>query len=234
MEWDRRCVSHGTVTSGPQASKPARRAIAYVDGFNLYYGLMDKGWGRYRWLDVRALVTEFVRPPSHLATVRYFTARSSHPPERFQRHTTYLRVLEKVCDVEIHEGRIQPRDRTCPACGHARRVNDEKQTDVNMALAMVTDAFDGRLDEAFLLSADSDLVPAVRMLQERWGIEVTLIDPPRRHSDELKAAATRRLRIPRNWISRSQIPNPAVYVHRGKERAIHRPELWGTNQPGSS
>lgn len=222
------------MTLGAEASGVGRRAVAYVDGFNLYYGLMDKGWGRYRWLDVRALIDEFVRPPSELMTVRYFTARSSHPPDRYKRHTTYLNVLEKVCGVDIVEGRIQPRDRKCPSCGHARRVNDEKQTDVNMALAMVTDALEGRLDEAFLLSADSDLVPAVRMIQERWGIDVTLIDPPKRHSDELRAAANRRLRIPRGRMSRSQIANPARYVHRGTERTIHRPEEWAPEGPGSS
>lgn len=26
------------------------RVIAYIDGFNLYYGMMDAGFGRYRWL----------------------------------------------------------------------------------------------------------------------------------------------------------------------------------------
>jgi hypothetical protein len=30
------------------------RVIAYVDGFNFYHGLMDKGWGRFRWLDYHA------------------------------------------------------------------------------------------------------------------------------------------------------------------------------------
>ena len=32
------------------------RVIAYVDGFNLYFGLKSKGWQRYYWLDVPALV----------------------------------------------------------------------------------------------------------------------------------------------------------------------------------
>jgi len=28
------------------------RAIVCIDGFNLYFGLCDKGWRRYLWLDL--------------------------------------------------------------------------------------------------------------------------------------------------------------------------------------
>jgi hypothetical protein len=31
------------------------RVIAYVDGFNLYFGLKSKGWQRYFWLNIPAL-----------------------------------------------------------------------------------------------------------------------------------------------------------------------------------
>ena len=34
------------------------RVNAYIDGFNLYFGLKSKGWRRYYWLDLRALVIE--------------------------------------------------------------------------------------------------------------------------------------------------------------------------------
>ena len=31
------------------------RIIAYIDGFNLYFGLRAKGWKRYYWLNLRAM-----------------------------------------------------------------------------------------------------------------------------------------------------------------------------------
>jgi hypothetical protein len=34
-----------------------QRVIAYIDGFNLYYGLKDKGWRRYYWLNLNSLST---------------------------------------------------------------------------------------------------------------------------------------------------------------------------------
>ena len=33
------------------------RVVAYVDGFNLYFGLRSKGWKKYYWLDLCALAT---------------------------------------------------------------------------------------------------------------------------------------------------------------------------------
>ena len=45
-------------TSGPtiREAPVERRVAVYVDGFNLYYGLKSKGWRRFYWLDIRALL----------------------------------------------------------------------------------------------------------------------------------------------------------------------------------
>ena len=37
------------------------RVIAYVDGFNLYFGLKDKGWRRFYWLNVQLLVQNLLK-----------------------------------------------------------------------------------------------------------------------------------------------------------------------------
>ena len=52
-----------------------QRMIAYIDGFNLYYGLRAAGWRRYYWLDLRRLAENLLRPGQTLAAVRYFSAR---------------------------------------------------------------------------------------------------------------------------------------------------------------
>ena len=38
------------------------RVISYIDGFNLYFGLKDKGWKRYYWLDLAALSGALLKP----------------------------------------------------------------------------------------------------------------------------------------------------------------------------
>ena len=63
-----------------------QRVAAYIDSFNLYYGLRSKGWRRYYWLDLRRLAERLLRPGQQLAAVRYFTTRvvrqsSSTPPD---------------------------------------------------------------------------------------------------------------------------------------------------------
>jgi len=42
------------------------RVIAYIDGYNLYYGLREQGWKRYYWLNLQKLAGQFLRqvPPA--------------------------------------------------------------------------------------------------------------------------------------------------------------------------
>jgi hypothetical protein len=54
-----------------------KRVITYIDGFNLYYGLKEKGWKRYYWLDIRKLSESLLKPWQELNEVKYFTARIS-------------------------------------------------------------------------------------------------------------------------------------------------------------
>jgi hypothetical protein len=61
--------------SNPQA----RRVIAYVDGFNLYFGLRSRGWRRYYWLNLQEMVHRLLLPAQDLVLVRYFTARIRGP-----------------------------------------------------------------------------------------------------------------------------------------------------------
>ena len=48
------------------------RTIVYVDGFNLYYGLL-RGT-RHKWLDLKDLFEKLL-PRNDIALVKYFTAR---------------------------------------------------------------------------------------------------------------------------------------------------------------
>lgn len=99
-----------------------------------------------------------------------------------------------------------------------------------MALGMAKDAFTGRMHEAVLMSSDSDLLSAVRLLQDDHGIPVTVLDPPGRHSDELARVAARRLHMDRRRLNQAQLPNPVEYRHRPKTRTVHRPDGWDTNE----
>ena len=48
------------------------RAIAYIDGYNLYYGLLKAT--SCKWLDLYALARSLIRTDLDIVAVKYFTA----------------------------------------------------------------------------------------------------------------------------------------------------------------
>jgi hypothetical protein len=52
------------------------RTIIYVDGFNLYYRLLEKRLG-LRWLNLKALAAGLLRPANVITGIRYYTAHIS-------------------------------------------------------------------------------------------------------------------------------------------------------------
>ena len=39
-----------------------KQAIAYIDGFNLYFGLRSKGWKRFYWLNLQKVAQHLLKP----------------------------------------------------------------------------------------------------------------------------------------------------------------------------
>ena len=114
------------------------RVVAYIDGLNLYHGL-KAGYGRrYHWLDLQALVTSLLLPGQELREVHYFTARVLGKPAAELRQTIYLDALTSgSSSVRLVEGRFQDKPRECLNCGVRWVVYEEKETDVNIAIAML-------------------------------------------------------------------------------------------------
>jgi len=137
------------------------RVVAYIDGFNLYYGLKADRGRRYLWLDLQALVESLIWPDQELQQVWYFTARVLDDPEGSRRQAGYLDALAAHCDQVIRvEGRFQEKNRSCPTCSARWAGYEEKETDVNIAIALVEDAVRDVYDTARLISGDTDLRPA--------------------------------------------------------------------------
>jgi hypothetical protein len=93
-----------------------KRMMFYIDGSNLYYGLMSKGWGRFRWLDLHALDSRFAQDGHEVAGVKYFTARVTAPPDAAERQAVYLQALDRHQGVDIIEGSMEQRELVCPHC----------------------------------------------------------------------------------------------------------------------
>ena len=149
------------------------RVVAYVDGFNLYFGLKADHGRRYLWLDLQSLVQRLLLANQELREVWYFTARVRDSPAAEARQAVYLDALATYCSkVRRVEGRFQERTRSCWECGAHWIGYEEKETDVNIAVALVEDAVQDAYDTALLISGDSDLRPAIaavrRVRPEHW------------------------------------------------------------------
>lgn len=102
----------------------------------------------------------FLLPDQQLGAVRYFTAHIPGPDDALRRQVNYLKALEARGGVDIVLGRMERRPFRCTACGHNWKKPQEKESDVNLAVALLSDAYEGRVDEAWIVCADSDLIPS--------------------------------------------------------------------------
>ncbi len=76
----------------------------YIDGFNLYYGLL-KGTP-YKWLDLERRCDQLL-PRNTITKIHYFTAQvDARPqdPDQPTRQFAYLQALRSLARVEVHLG----------------------------------------------------------------------------------------------------------------------------------
>lgn len=200
--------------------------IAYVDGFNLYHGLHAKYQRRYLWLDLEQLIRR-IRPNDRIVTVRYFTALVRDDPAALARQQTYLRAVKARSGrkVDVVLGRYQRKTQTCRQCGNVWTSYEEKETDVNVAVSLVADAAAAASDIALIVSADSDLCPAIRTarsLNPRRGMIAAF--PPRRSSFEIRSLIRGAFTIAAADLRNSLLPD--VVSDRATGRSYKRPGKW--------
>jgi uncharacterized LabA/DUF88 family protein len=172
------------------------RLVAYVDGFNLYFGLKSKGWRRYYWLDVPQLARTLLKADQTLVQTKYFTSRvssSPHDPDKAKRQSTYLEALQTLPDLRIYFGHYLVDQQVCRACGATWRKPSEKMTDVNIATEMVADAFQNHFDAAMLISGDSDLTAPIAVIRRVFSVTSVVVASPQ-------------IVIPCSWQGRHQRP----------------------------
>ena len=200
------------------------RVIGYIDGFNLYFGLKASKWQRYYWLNLQLLVANLLKPDQELVLTKYFTSRVSYPPEKQQRQSTFIEALETLDNFEIFYGKYQPNPRRCNKCGFKDYVPNEKMTDVNIAVEMMTDAFQDTFDSALLMSADSDLTAPVRSIRRLFPEKrIVLAFPPQRFSAELAKQGNAHFNIGRANVAKSLFPNE---VQKSDGFVLRKPDKW--------
>ncbi len=199
------------------------KVIAYIDGFNLYFGIVEAGFNHCKWLDLKLLVQNLLKPYQELVEVKYFTSRVNNNPDKQKRQSLYIDALDSI-GVKIIYGNYQDGNVTCLRCGHIWKSAKEKMTDVNIATAIIVDAYKNEYDMAMLISGDTDLIPPIREVHSIFkNKRVMIAFPPKRHNKVLAILAKGSFIIGRKKLNESQL-NEEVISRSGYKIKI--PESW--------
>jgi uncharacterized LabA/DUF88 family protein len=163
------------------SSGDLKRVRVYIDGFNVYHAIDGITNPTLKWLNYKLLSKQMLREGETLDSVHFFTAVLTWNHIKQQRHKNYIAAL-RAAGVCIHEAHFKKGSRYCR--GEARYCDfyEEKQTDVALAIAIVTDALADKFDRAILITADSDQIPTVKFVQTLPGKSITVRFPPGRAS----------------------------------------------------
>ncbi len=177
------------------------RTIVYVDGFNLYYGLLKHT--PYKWLHLRNLLENiFPKDKNDIVEIKYFTAlvkpRSTNP-NQLLRQQVYIRALETISGFKVIYGSFLANPVKMPqvinqqplTLGPTIKVlkTEEKGSDVNLAVHLMKDACEGKFDVGIVVTNDSDFALPIEIIKNELGKTVIVAYPTPRVSDKLKTAA---------------------------------------------
>jgi len=215
-----------------------KKTAIYVDGYNLYYGLL-KGTP-WKWLDLVGFSYALLNPDHEIVSVRYFTAPvKTHPHDAaaLDRQKIYLQALATNPLVKItlgfynkNEALMPISDERCKVCAVANegfvpvKKLEEKRSDVNIAVAMLIDAAKTDVESFVLITGDSDQVGAIEALRYEFSKNVLVFNPHIGLSQHLKRAASYYKNIPRDIPACCQLPDAIPVGTHGN--FIRRPAAW--------
>jgi len=229
--------------SSPPAAQPNPpvqnkiRVLAFIDGFNLYHALDEYTRGatpeekvkykKYKWLCLTSLVKVFIRPVTEeLVGVEYFTTYPSWNAGKLARHRTFVSAQIKV-GVHVTFGEFKEKMLRCRAdCMAEYKAYEEKQTDINIATSMID--FAGRYDKLILLTADSDQVPALKLLKKLHPAKrLASLPPIGREAKELAQVCHESFKMTEAHLAACQLPTPIPLIQNGVQYGVlEKPLGW--------
>ena len=210
-----------------------QKVIIYVDGFNFYYGLRNglrKGWRAFYWLNIVKFFEFFIRDNQELVAIKYFSASSTNDEQR-ERQSAFFQANKENPKFKLILGKYLKKTITCHTCKNTFKTFEEKESDVRLATQIVSDALKKECDISIIVSADSDMIPALELAQEA-GNRVYVYFPPNQKSSNLyrlgdgKAIFLDRFKF---HFKNSLLPDKVV-LKRSDNFVLSIPEKWKAYQ----
>jgi uncharacterized LabA/DUF88 family protein len=125
--------------------------------------------------------------------VNYFSARPKNDREAYNNQTTLFSANKLNPKFKLIMGKYINKPIKCALCKRTFNSFEEKETDVRIATQIVNDVYKKRCDLSVIVSADSDLIPAIELVRDINPQHIVHVYfPPERNSNNLanKANAT--------------------------------------------
>ena len=202
--------------------KKMTRYCFYIDGFNVYHALNKKKYRKYKWLNYRSLAESVIGTKDAITGIFYFSTYAEWRIDSKARHKQYILALRRF-GVKMISGRFMKKETRCHLCNKVFKTHEEKRTDVNIALKLVTNAIDDIYDTAVIISADSDLIPAIDTVRKYAPDKrIGVMFPIGRSSNDIKQKVDFRLKMSERLLRETQFPD---IIEVGKTK-IRRPATW--------
>jgi uncharacterized LabA/DUF88 family protein len=219
------------------------RTIIYVDGFNLYYRMLEQR-PDLKWLNIKQVAEKTLRPENQIIGVRYYTARVSgrHDPQAPGRQQVYFDVLSTIPEISLHMGNflstkkfaglvhppsfrphlVAPLPQPWPVVVRVHKT-EEKGSDVNLASHLLLGAFRNEYDVAAVLSNDTDLVEPIRIATQELGKVVGLLSPVSAPAPQLRVVSSFVRHIKISDLASSQFPDTVLLAD---GTTVSKPPSW--------
>ena len=210
-----------------------KRAIFYIDGFNLYYAAL-RPKPHLKWLNLKALADGIVHEDTTVVCVKYFTSRVLGSASKSKRQNVYFIVLKTVSQIKITFGNLVKRKESGNMSraeqtrlnlteqskrnikGQEVAINtfEEKGTDVNLASHLIYDACNDEFDIAYVITNDTDFVEPIRMVKEDLGKTVVIVAARRfrYHEEDEQDVEKKKPRIPVPDITLKNAASDVYYI----------------------
>ncbi len=165
----------------------------------------------------------------NIQAIKYFTAKvdGRNDPDAPTRQDTYIRALQAyIPEFSVYYGHFLTNPKSLPRVAPPHKIvsvlnTEEKGSDVNLAVHLLNDAWLNVFDAAFVVSNDSDLVEAIRLVKQQRRKMIGVVTPWRfRTAAVLAIEASLILRLRKGVLSASQLPD------RIPGTTIHKPRTW--------
>jgi uncharacterized LabA/DUF88 family protein len=159
-----------------------KKVSVFIDGYNLYHAVCRLDKPHLKWVNPRVFCKFFIQQNSEsIHRILFFTAPPIHKPDDVQRRYAAFITALKAHDIKIIEGKFKRKLVTYHHQGkeYTRPTHEEKESDVNLSLAILEDAYEKISDKLIVVTNDSDIAPAIRLARKKnQKLRISVVTPP--------------------------------------------------------